>query len=531
MTDLIVEVTEGKLEGKVCKTLNNVEYFAFRGIPYAKPPINDLRFAIPEPSEPWEGVRDATQNRNICAQLDRESETVTGDEDCLYLNIYTPKLPADASTAMPVMVFIHGGGFLSGNGTKDEDHTPDFIIERNVVFVGINYRLGILGFLALDRKEAPGNMGLRDQVQALKWIKKNVAKFNGDPDNVTIFGISAGAASVEYLMLSPMARGLFHKAIAQSGSTLNHWTCNSDVKSLAFKIPLLKGKKITDDENLYKYLKDLPLKDLLVTSLLALDTDPYKGGIHFGFVPTVEKPNGWEPFLDKPTYELLVKGEFMNVPFISGFCSREGLLTFTDGPAKIEKVIKDKMLCEHLPFTMTEENETELENRLKAIYLEGSEPVKEMDDFAIDLFTDIDFFGGIYVAASLIARKNPSVYFYEFAYDGGLNYLKKKLGIDRTGACHGDDTGYIIKTLFLSEGVSDQDKLMRERIVNMWTDFARTGDPTPKTDDIITTKWQPIAETGFNYLLIDEKLRMQEGSPLPNRAKLYQELYDKYCRT
>lgn len=128
------------------------------------------------------------------------------------------------------MVFLHEGGFIFGDGTDDSAQAPDFLINREVVLVSLNYRLGILGFLSLDRKEAPGNMGFWDQVQALKWIQITLQKFGGDPNNVTIFGVSAGRASVGYLMLSDMAKCFFHKAIVQSGSPLQHWAFNTKNK-------------------------------------------------------------------------------------------------------------------------------------------------------------------------------------------------------------------------------------------------------------------------------------------------------------
>lgn len=432
---------------------------------------------MPVPPETWEGVRDATVNCNICSQYDTETKNIIGNEDCLYLNVYTPKLPTADSSPLPVMFFIHGGGFVFGHGTDDSAHGPDFLVEKDVIIVSINYRLGILGFLSLNRKEAPGNMGLRDQVQALRWVQKNIASFNGDPNNVTIFGISAGGASVEYLVLSPMAKGLFHKAIAQSGSSLLHWAQNTRVKELASTIPIINKVDIPNDEQLLKYLKGLPINDLITSSMMAVSIDKFRGGIHFGFVPTIEKPGDWEPFLNKSTHELLLKGEFNKVPFMSGFCTREGLLCIPIPSAApiLERLAKDKDFIEHLPFNLDDAKKTELKTRLKAIYLEKKNYYDDADAFAIDFFTDIDFLGGIYVATSLIRKNNSPVYFYEFSYDGSLNYLKKTRNINRKGACHGDDGGYIIKSSKLTDILSETDMLVRERFVEMWTNFAKYG--------------------------------------------------------
>ncbi|XP_050682621.1 juvenile hormone esterase-like [Leptidea sinapis] len=521
-------VSEGKLQGYITETESGKKFFVFKGIPYAKPPIDELRFAAPLPSEPWEGVRDATKNSNICAQLDRATKTVVGDEDCLYLNISSPKLPNSNDDLLPVMVFFHGGVFLFGNGTDDSIHGPDFLVEKDVVVVSLNYRLGILGFLCLDRSDAPGNMGLKDQVQALKWIQKNIKEFGGNPENVTIFGISAGGASVEYLMLSPMAKGLFHKVIAQSGSSLLPWAQTSNIKKIAAKLPVLKNKIITDDDELLKYLKSLSTNDLIITTMLGLAIDVWRGGINFSFVPTVESPGDWEPFISKSTYEMLSNGEFTKVPYMAGCCDREGLLLIPLGTPLLEKLKKEKKFTSHLPFDFGDSTETE-NARLKSLYMETESKYIDPDSYAIDFLGDVDFLGGVFVSTMLIAKNNSPVYFYDFAYDGNLNFLKKKMSIDRKGASHGDEIGYLVKSAILTDPLSETDMLIRNRLCQLWTNFAKFGNPTPKTDDVITTIWEPFAEPGQAYLYIDDKLTMKHEL-YPERMKLFKELYEKYYK-
>jgi para-nitrobenzyl esterase len=192
---------------------------AFKGIPYAAPPVGPLRWCAPQPPSPWDGVRDALAFGAGClSALENDQRPGPRDEDCLYLNVWTAAKHADEKR--PVMVWIHGGGFQFGSSANPATD-GGALAARGVVVVSFNYRLGIFGFFAhpdLDAEAPSGNYGLQDQLMALRWVKANVAGFGGDPDNVTLFGESAGAMAVGILMASPLAHGLFHKAIGQSGA-------------------------------------------------------------------------------------------------------------------------------------------------------------------------------------------------------------------------------------------------------------------------------------------------------------------------
>nr|AII21985.1 odorant degrading enzyme CXE11 [Sesamia inferens] len=528
---LVVETEQGKIRGEVLKTSEDFEYCIFKGIPYAKPPVGELRFCIPQPPDSWDGIRDGTKDCNTCAQFDRAENVITGDEDCLYLNVYTPK-SFTSGESLPVMVFLHGGGFVFGNGTDISAHGPDYLIRNKVVIVSINYRLGILGFLALNLKGAPGNMGLRDQVQALKWVQKNIVNFGGDPKSVTIFGISAGAASVEYLLLSPMAKGLFHKAIAQSGSSLLHWahTDSQSICSLASKIPMLHGETVRNNDQLLEYLKKMSTKDLIADSMKVLSDIKPRGGLYYGFVPTVEAPADWEPFLSKPPYELLTKGEFHKVPYITGFCSREGLIMISHKKVILDKFLQQKVFTDYFPFHLTGSESTIIEQRLKRNYLEAEKLYPDQDAYAIDFFSDVDFIGGIYVAATLMAKHNAPIFMYEFSYDGGFNYIKKCFDIKLQGACHGDDGGYIAKSNKLTGPFTDLDRAVRNTMNQMWVNFAGCGDPTPRVDSLVTTKWEPTTDTKLACLVIDQSCSMKY-EVYPQRMTLFEEMYKNKGRT
>ena len=221
---LTVKTEQGKVTGK---TINDGKVKAFLGLPYAAPPVGDLRWKAPEPAAKWKGERDATKFGAHCAQNhvfdDMVFQGPPPSEDCLFLNVYAPANATDKSK-LPVMFWIHGGGYAGGSGDEPR-HNGDFLPLKGVVLVTINYRLGVLGFLATSEmaKEAngvAGNYGLMDMVAALQWVKANIGEFGGDPGNVTIFGESAGSAAVSTLIASPMAKGLFEKGIGESGGAL-----------------------------------------------------------------------------------------------------------------------------------------------------------------------------------------------------------------------------------------------------------------------------------------------------------------------
>lgn len=210
---------------------------AFLGIPFAKPPIGDLRFKDPVPAGPLEVVH-ATELPGKCYQSDNLIP-IPGkmSEDCLYLSIYSP----DVQGSYPVMFWIHGGAYMNGVGSQYSGYV--FAAMYHVVLVSINYRLGPFGFLYMGNTDAPGNQGLKDQHLALKWVHENIAKFGGDPSSITMFGESAGSSSVSQHVLSPMSKGLFHQAIMQSGSANAPWAHQSQSVARGKADDLIKNVK------------------------------------------------------------------------------------------------------------------------------------------------------------------------------------------------------------------------------------------------------------------------------------------------
>ncbi|KAJ8881417.1 hypothetical protein PR048_017898 [Dryococelus australis] len=260
--EVIVDIRQGRLRGKKVVSAAGGEYYSFQGIPYAKPPLGNLRFRPPEKPEPWQGIRDATEERDISPSMHLLLGKYDGNEDCLFVNVYTAQWPA--RNLKPVMVCFHGGGFMLGSGNTDL-HGPDFLVAEDVLLVTLNYRLGALGFLNLEGCDATTNNGLRDQVMALTWVKENIAQFGGDPRNVTIFGVSAGGCSVHHLMFSPSAEGLFHRVIAMSGTALlplcfiPHDVSNKR----GLRLAKVLGCTSDDPRQIVDYLRTVPAEEIV----------------------------------------------------------------------------------------------------------------------------------------------------------------------------------------------------------------------------------------------------------------------------
>lgn len=371
------------------------------------------------------------------------------------------------------MVYIHGGGFIYGNGTLKQEQGPDFLLQNDVIVVMINYRLGVFGFLSLDIPEAAGNMGLKDQVKALKWVKNNIEKFNGDKDNITVFGISAGSASVEYLLMSPSANGLFHKAILQSGSSLNDWAMNLRYKELTDNLVKKLGfsGNLDDGPAVHKFLLTVPAQTLSESSFEVLEKYPANQAIFFGFVPIIEKDLG-DAFLTRHPYDLLKEGRFNKVPVMRGFCNKEGVIVAMK-PAALNECVENKQFADFWHILKKEKDE--YNSKFSAAYQRKSEK-EDKDAFAIDFFGDLHFSAGVWVAAQIQAKHGVPTHFYKFSFDGNLSIMLRTFGLVKKGAAHGDDSYYIFtgEAQMLKTEANEEDTKMRNKMTKIWTNYAKT---------------------------------------------------------
>lgn len=315
-----IEIENGLIRGQILKSIFlKSDYFAFRGIPYAKPPVANLRFEIPQKPEPWPEVLDTLQTGNKCFQYN-EAGILEGDEDCLVLNVYTPSLTDN----LPVMFYIHGGGY--NQGSSDEMiFGPDFLIDENVILVTVNYRLGVFGFMSLGSENYPGNIGLRDQIHALKWVNENIHSFGGDNKKITIFGHSAGSACVQFISLSPLSTNLFQRVIAQSGSTINKWSYhyeNEHHSNLLFDLSKTMGKSLKDEGDLVSFLKTMD-KTQLYEKLASYRPKEDLGSrqLDLQFKPIIENKKWSDAFIVETPEEILKNQKHVAYETMMGYTS------------------------------------------------------------------------------------------------------------------------------------------------------------------------------------------------------------------
>ncbi|KOC67535.1 Esterase FE4 [Habropoda laboriosa] len=480
-------------------------------------PLMEVKPHDPQPPEPWTGIKDTTKIEGyICPQL-RETPpiVVMGVEDCLYLNVYTKSL----NQSKPVMFWIHGGAYLVGNSSF-ATYRPDYLLEQDVVVVTTNYRLGALGFLNLGHRAAPGNQGLKDLIASLKWVKEHIAIFGGDPDNVTLFGVSAGAALIHTLLFTPSAKGLFHKAILQSGVLTSPWSYNQSRPDRCFKLASLLGKNSTDPEEVVKFLRTLPVKNIIECQGFILPpeaTVTYE--LPFGVNSDAVAEN---PVLPEPIDEYLEKG--FDVPVIIGYTADEFIMFVKDNRERALNIY-NQFLPRNVrnmgAMKKLEEAKSErLITKVKNWYLNGKAVCLENIAGYIRFTTDLHFG----VPANLVLEKavkvsSAPIYFYRYSYVGSekapTDLIIKRL---IAGASHVDEVAYLFYLpLCKTENtqppaVGTKDRATINRMTKLWSNFAKTGDPTSSKDEFVNVTWEPTTVDKLCYLEIGEELQFL---PLP----------------
>ncbi|XP_050327689.1 esterase B1 [Bactrocera neohumeralis] len=539
-----VQVRQGVVVGREGRLPNGEPYHSFLGVPYAVPPLGELRFRSPVPLESFDTpILDCTREKSPCHQKEPMTENILGSEDCLHLNVYAPAKPSTTGP-LPVMVWIHGGGFLFGssNGTL-----PLSLISEDVIVVTLNYRLGAWGFLCLPEEGIWGNAGLKDQRLALQWVHDNISQFNGDPNNVTLFGESAGAASVHLHTLASHAHKLFHKAIMQSGSANMGWVFQINPARRVRRFCELLGCKSRDTRVMLNFLqsheKVTPL-DVLKNILPVLTSDERRRGLPFTFHPVVEDSSSTDTFIDTPVLELLQCKDTRVMPMIMGYNSAEGVLMLINAVRKIEEINNDlaRFVPRNVPLAIDHAEIQYVAQKLRDFYFNGHQITHEQLECMTNLLTDYHFMVDLQLAVEYQAKyktRSP-LYFYRYDYTGGRDLFKRQLQLEFIpGACHADELHYLFQTPGIdSTKFAEKDRRNIKRLSVMWTNFARHGNPTPADSDItkdLGFVWQPLnnvnskekADLSLNCLIIDAECRM-DRDPDKDRMDFWKEIYRSY---
>uniref|UniRef100_A0A668RR37 Carboxylesterase type B domain-containing protein n=1 Tax=Oreochromis aureus TaxID=47969 RepID=A0A668RR37_OREAU len=532
----IVTTNYGKLRG-IKKDLNNeilgpVEQYL--GVPYATAPIGDRRFQPPEAPGSWQEIRNATLFAPVCPQnvhgvlpeimlpvwftdnLDVAAGYIQNQsEDCLYLNVYVPtEDDIRDRRKKPVMLFIHGGSYMEGTGNMFDASV--LAAYGNVIVVTMNYRLGVLGFLSTGDQSAKGNYGLLDQIQALRWLNENIGHFGGDPERITIFGSGAGASCVNLLILSHHSEGLFHRAIAQSGTAISSWSVNYQplkyTKILARKV----GCTYAETADLVDCLRRKNFRELV-------DQDIQPARYHIAFGPVVDG----DVVPDDPEI-LMQQGEFLNYDILIGVNQGEGLKFVDDSEDN------DGISAAAFDYTISNfvdnlygypEGKDILRETIKFMYTDWAD--RDNGDMRrktlLALFTDHQWVAPAVATAKLHAEFQSPVYFYTF-----YHHCQTETRPEWADAAHGDEIPYVFGVPMIGAtdlfpcNFSKNDVMLSAVVMTYWTNFAKTGDPNlpvPQDTKFIHTKpnrFEEVIWTKFNskdkqYLHIGLKPRVRDN--------------------
>jgi para-nitrobenzyl esterase len=461
-TATIVQTASGTIRGAVDQGV-----VSFKGIPYAAPPVGERRWALPSPAAKWQGVLDATQYRNGCPQVARYGLTEAGyNEDCLFLNVTVPLDGKPAGTRRPVFVWIYGGAFVGGSSALYP--LKDLALAGDAVVVSFNYRLGVFGFMAHPGfgKESNGVYGLEDQREALRWVKKNIAAFGGDANNVTIAGESAGAASACMHLIAPKeTAGLFQKAIMQSAGCTQHLRTTEEAGSVGIKVAKVVGCPV--GAGALDCMRKRPVKMLVEAAAQVAGSDV------MAYAPSIGTP-----VIPMQGLEAMQTGQFVHVPIINGGNKKE-LLLYVAYDVEAGKPVTPENYAAHL----------------KAVYgsnaqqVEARYPLSKYDSAPVALGTAMSDFtpiNGLNNCLFLQTARYSST--YAPAYEYGFEDKAAPPPIAKApdfpmGAVHSAELPYQFRNFSNTTKVDAPDlapasAALGKQMVQLWMSFASTGKPT-----------------------------------------------------
>ncbi|XP_032066270.1 cholinesterase-like [Thamnophis elegans] len=497
--DTVVITSSGPVKGKQFLA-GPGSVTAYLGIPYAEPPLGKLRLQKPLPHQPWKQTLEATSFGNSCPQFifrdvpeaEMWSPKTPLSEDCLSLNIWVPH--PQPSSPVPVLVWIHGGGFLMGTSSVDMYNGAPLAATENVIVVTINYRLGALGFLYLP-PAAPGNLGLWDQQLAMKWVKENAAAFGGDPSRVTLFGHSAGGASVNLHLLAPKSHDLFAQAVIQSGTANAFWSWKSpeDAKKLSLEFIHLLGCSEDNNISIGHCLQTKNVSELIRHEISLF----YKGGFlaNFPFVPTTDG----EFLLGEPE-KLMEEGQIQVKPVLIGETSDEAAsFVHFVFPNITHNLINQEQLLKGIQLLVGNATEDFIQ-AIAQKFSEGQYGPAQFRSALSHFYTDQIIACPSREAARNIRKTGSPVYAYLFTHRPSWSIWPEWIG-----ATHGAEISYVFGTLEsvppFNQTYTEAEARLSHKMMHYWAEFARTGNPT----GLVASKddWPLYNPTEQNFFLLN----------------------------
>ena len=468
----VVEVDSGRLQGS--EPAPGVR--AYLGIPYAQPPVGALRWQPPQPVARWAGVRAALEHESPCPQQDagwNTRDAARGAEDCLHLNVWAPA----AAGKYPVMVYLHGGSNIAGSATESVS-TGAALVGHGVVFVSVDYRLGIFGFLrspeldAESPRHTSGDYGLMDQIAALEWVKRNIAAFGGDPARVMLFGQSAGSVDTGLLMASPRARGLFSRALEESGQVVGLMPTATKEESEQAWAPVVKQLGGT-----LAAMRAAPLAEVMKADKDAPKTPPEAFWGHRG--ASVDEWN-----LTELPAKTFAEGREAPVPLVIG--------------VNVQEIVSKGMSASWVEHLMTANVGAEDAKELEAIYAApGADPL--LGDVGARYQTDRDFRCPVVQVAEWHASHGFPTYVYQFDRpDPGQG-----------GAQHSSELMYVFH--YLPTTATPEDKAIGAMVESYWTTFAKTGSPSGAAGAPAWPKFNAAAKDYLEFPAVSAEVKVKDG--------------------